>query len=103
MPLSRASCGVAKSIGLPSSRISPSSWRNTPEIALMSVDLPAPLSPASATTWPGATSNETRFSACTAPNAFETLRTERIGSLGKTPSRQPALRLIDKHGDDDDG
>ena len=35
----------------------------TPEMALMMVDLPAPLSPASATTSPGWTSNDTPFSA----------------------------------------
>src|SRR5271169_4797017 len=104
MPFSRASCGVAKLIGSPASRMSPASWRKTPEIALMIVDLPAPLSPASATTCPGLTSNDTWFSACTAPKAFDTLRTERIGweSLNLPPSRQVALRLVDQHRHDDD-
>src|SRR5208283_4693130 len=84
-------------------RISPASWRNTPEIALMIVDLPAPLSPASATTSPGWTSKDTAFSACTAPKAFETFRTDRIGSasLNLSPSRQAALGLVDEHGNDD--
>src|SRR5579871_1573106 len=104
MPLSRASWGVAKLIGCPPSRISPESWRNTPEIALMIVDLPAPLSPASATTSPGWTSKDTLFSACTAPKAFETLRIDRIGaaSLNLPPSHQPALGLVDEDRDDDD-
>src|SRR5271166_5750034 len=104
MPLARASCGVANLIGLPPSRMSPSSWWNTPEIALMIVDLPAPLSPASATTSPGNTSNDTRLRACTAPKAFETLRTERMGSpsFNLAPSHQAALRLIDQHRHDDD-
>ena len=39
-----------------------------PEMILISVDLPAPLSPTSATTSPGATSRLTSVSACTAPN-----------------------------------
>src|SRR5271167_188998 len=102
MPFSRPSWGVAKLIGSPPSRISPSSWRNTPEIALMIVDLPAPLSPATATTWPGKTSNDTRFSACTAPKVFETLRTERIGSLNLSSSQQAPLGLVDEHRYDDD-
>src|SRR5271167_2923864 len=104
MPLARASCGVANLIGLPPSRMSPSSWRNTPEIALMIVDLPAPLSPASATTSPGCTANDTRLSACTAPKAFDTLRTERMGfsSLNRSSSHQAALGLIDEYRDDDD-
>src|SRR5271165_4076868 len=104
MPFSRASCGVEKAIGLPSSRISPESWRNTPEIALMMVDFPAPLSPASATTSPGWTSNDTPFKACTAPKAFETLRTERIGSasLNLSPSHEATLGLVDEHRNDDD-
>ena len=39
--------------GWPSNSSSPSSGGNTPEMILISVDLPAPLSPASATTSPG--------------------------------------------------
>src|SRR5208337_1588280 len=92
MPFSRPSWGVAKLICSPPRRMSPSSWRNTPEIALMIVDLPAPLSPASATTSPGWTSNDT-------------WRTERRGaeSLNLSPSpQQAALRLVDEHGDYDD-
>src|SRR5271170_4780718 len=104
MPFSRASCGVAKAIGSPPSRISPESCRKTPEIALMMVDLPAPLSPASATTSPGWTSNDTAFSAWTAPKAFETFRTDKIGSasLNGSPSHQATLSLVDEHRDDDD-
>src|SRR5208337_640560 len=104
MPFSRPSWGVAKLIGSPPRRISPASWRNTPEIALMIVDLPAPLSPASATTSPGWTSKDTAFSACTAPKDFETFRIDRIGSasLNLSPSHQAALGLVDEHRNDDD-
>src|SRR6185369_14869788 len=71
----------------------------------MTVDLPAPLSPASATTSPGWMSNETLLSACTPPKCLETLRTARMGatSLNLTPSDEAALELVDQHGDDDDG
>src|ERR1700691_4624592 len=103
MPLSRASCGEAKATRRPSSTISPSSAWNTPEIALISVDLPAPLSPASATTSPGKTSSETLVSAWTPPKCLETPRTTRIGerSLNLPPTQKTTLRLIDQHGDDD--
>src|SRR3954451_8750788 len=120
MPLSRASCGLVNAVRLPSSRISPSSYWNTPEIALITVDLPAPLSPATATTSPGWTSKDTLLSACTPPKCLETLRTERIGapsfnpasfnpaslnpaSLNGAPSHETALGLIDQHGNNDDG
>src|SRR5882724_8861964 len=103
MPLSRASCGLENAVRLPSSRISPSSYWNTPEIALITVDLPAPLSPATATTSPGWTSNDTLLRACTPPKCLETLRTERIVSLNGAPSHEAALGLIDQHGNDDDG
>src|SRR5690348_1772500 len=109
MPLSRASCGLENAVFLPSSRISPPSYWKTPEIALITVDLPAPLSPAKATTSPGWTSSETLFSACTAPKCFETLRTERMGawligvSLNLAASaHETALGLVDQDRDDDD-
>src|SRR5689334_3070303 len=103
MPLSRASCGLTKAMRRPSSRMSPSSYWKTPEIALMTVDLPAPLSQASVTTSPACTSNETLLSACTLPKCFETWRTERMGavSLNVAPSGEAALGLIDQHRDDD--
>src|ERR1700733_3563776 len=104
MPFSRASWGVAKWIGSPPSRMSPSSWRNTPEMALMIVDLPAPLSPASARPSPGCTSNDTRSSACTAPKASETLGPERIcpALVTLSPTHSRTLRLTDEHRYDND-
>src|SRR5271170_4705813 len=103
IPLSRASCGEEKETRRWSSSISPlSSWK-TPETALIRVDLPAPLSPARATTSPGCTSSETRASACTAPKCLVALRTARIGarSFNLAPSEIPALRLVDQYGNDD--
>jgi hypothetical protein len=43
-------------------RTSPSSMRRMPEIALRSVDLPAPLAPRSVTTAPAGTSTDAPFS-----------------------------------------
>src|SRR5437016_993817 len=50
-----------------------------PATHLISVDLPAPLSPTSAMTSPSRTSKFTASSACTAPKLFETSRSSRVG------------------------
>ena len=47
---------------------------------LISVDLPAPLSPTSAMTSPAFTERLTSVSACTEPNDFETPRSSRVGT-----------------------
>jgi hypothetical protein len=71
-PLSRASAGVkcARSTVAPSTVIAPSSARTAPVMTLIRVDLPAPFSPTSACTSPGARSNDTPFSARTPANDF---------------------------------
>jgi hypothetical protein len=56
-----------KATGRPAKRISPPSSRWTPLIAFTSVDLPAPLSPSSATTSPSPTVSPAPSSARTAP------------------------------------
>src|SRR3954454_6010199 len=60
MPRRRASCGDRMLTGTPSIAIEPTSAGCAPESALMRVDLPAPLSPTSATTSPASTSNRRR-------------------------------------------
>ena len=50
-----------------------------PAMHLMSVDLPAPLSPTSAMTSPDRTSKSTSVSACTEPNVFVRSRISRSG------------------------
>src|SRR6188472_3171147 len=50
-----------------------------PAMHLMSVDLPAPLSPTSAITSPSRTSKSTSVSACTDPNVFDRSRISRSG------------------------
>src|ERR1700752_5248877 len=52
-----------------------------PAMHLMSVDLPAPLSPTSAITSPARTSKSTSVSACTEPKFFDTPRSSRSGSV----------------------
>src|SRR5919202_2735343 len=51
---------------------------------LISVDLPAPLSPTSAITSPSRTSKSTSWSACTEPKLFETSRSSRVGGFAFT-------------------
>src|SRR4051812_9359440 len=53
-----------------------------PEMALISVDLPAPLSPTSATTSPAPTSKSTSVRASTAPKRLVTPLTSRRGFSG---------------------
>src|SRR5436305_11873324 len=65
--------------GLPSKSTSPSSNGWMPAIDLISVDLPAPLSPTRAITSPSRTSKSTSFSACTDPNDLETPRNSSVG------------------------
>src|SRR5919201_4050932 len=51
-----------------------------PATDLISVDLPAPLSPTSAITSPSRTSKSTSVSAWTDPNDLETSRSSRVGA-----------------------
>src|SRR5215213_1157910 len=81
MPRRAASFGPWIDTGEPSKRISPSSTGWIPAMHLISVDLPAPLSPTRAMTSPAATRKSTWYSAWTAPNRFETPRSSRTGWL----------------------
>src|SRR5579871_4405191 len=60
-----------------------------PETILISVDLPAPLSPTRPSTWPAATSMSTRANACTAPKRLLMPCNSSNGVLAFT-----ALRLL---------
>src|SRR5690242_17648902 len=66
-----------------------------PEIVLTSVDLPAPLSPTSATTSPGRTSKSTSWSACTGPKRLLTPFSARSGPFAFTRATRPRFRLSD--------
>src|SRR3954454_20261147 len=65
--------------GSPSKRISPLSAVYVPATHLISVDLPAPLSPTSAITSPWRTSKSTSVSARTEPKSLEAARTSSVG------------------------
>src|SRR4029077_1339114 len=79
MPSLAASFGPWIWTSSPSNRISPLSGECVPAMHLISVDLPAPLSPTSAITSPLRTSKSTSVSACTDPNDFVMLRSWRSG------------------------
>ena len=67
MPAVRASMGERKLTGVPLMRISPASGVTAPASALMSVDLPAPLSPITARISPGMRSKSAWSIAVTRP------------------------------------
>src|SRR3954466_14799101 len=78
MPSLAASLGPAIFTGLPSKKICPSSIGWMPATDLISVDLPAPLSPTSAITAPLGPWKSTSVSGWTEPNRFVTPRSSRI-------------------------
>src|SRR5436190_1419856 len=61
----------------PSICIVPCVGRKFPATTLTRVDLPAPLSPISPTTWPGSSDSETSLRAWIAPKCFETFFSSR--------------------------
>jgi hypothetical protein len=67
MPRRRASSGPWNRTGWPSSSTSPSSGVMAPDSTLIRVDLPAPLSPITASTSPSRSSKSTPPSAVTWP------------------------------------
>src|SRR3954452_11202121 len=95
MPRRVASVGEPTDTGRPSNRYSPSSPGWIPAIALISVDLPAPLSPTRATTSPASTSKSTPVRASTAPKRLLTPRASRsrFGTAG--PLLMCCLLLLD--------
>src|SRR4051812_29417063 len=97
MPSRDASFGLWMCTTSPSKRISPESTGWIPAMHLMSVDLPAPLSPTRAMTSPAATRKSTWYSAWTAPNRFETPRSSRTGWLsviGSDPCLRAEIRVL---------
>src|SRR5262245_54837296 len=80
MPSAAASRGVRIRTGFPSQKICPWSGAKIPAMVLIVTDLPAPLSPISAVTWPAGSSRSTSWSACTGPKFFETPLRRRRGS-----------------------
>src|ERR1700754_214147 len=74
MPSTEASWGEPNDAGWPSKRTSPESYDWTPARPLISVDLPAPLSPTSALTRPGWTSMSTPLSTSTGPKLLRMSR-----------------------------
>src|SRR3954466_8176891 len=70
---------------------------------LMSVDLPAPLSPTRPTTSPGMISRLTSLTAVRPPKRLTRLRTESIASISARlrSTGDHVTRLVDEHREDD--
>src|SRR3954447_23755588 len=85
MPSLLASVGPWIATGSPSNSTSPAPIGWVPATHLISVDLPAPLSPTSAVTSPARTVKSTPCSTCTGPKCLSTPRSCRIGSVTTTP------------------
>src|SRR5262245_48568897 len=86
-PSLRVSAGEARRRSLPPTSTVPSSGARKPLATPSSVDFPEPFSPTSACTSPARQSTLTSWSACTAPNAFETPRSESTTALMGGPVR----------------
>src|SRR6187397_1271005 len=79
MPTLRASAGEAKRTATPSTRTSPSSGWTAPARIFMSVDFPAPFSPTTAWTMPGAMARSTPVRAWIPPYALRRSTTSTAG------------------------
>src|SRR5919106_2133577 len=71
MPWALASAGLLKPTVRPSNQMRPLLGSSEPETILIKVDLPAPLSPSSASTSPARTSKLTSSSAVTGPKCLD--------------------------------
>src|SRR5262245_11515279 len=80
MPAASDAAGLRKTIGAPSSRISPASGCSTPASTRIKVLLPAPFSPISATASPRCTTKSTAESACTPGKPLSTPRASSNGA-----------------------
>ncbi len=90
MPRSSASRGDENWTGWPSMSIAPRSGWKTPDRILMSVDLPAPLSPRRQLTSPARTDSETVSRAMTRPKSLDTSRASSTGTAPES-ARAPCL------------
>ena len=79
MPALARLSGDVLSSSLPSSRITPSTWRCRPMTERSSVVLPAPLRPTRVTTSPGLTASETSVRTRASPYQAETPWTSSTG------------------------
>src|SRR5260221_6793837 len=86
MPRALASRGLSNSIASPSIKIVPDVGLCTPASVLVSVDLPAPLSPSRQSTSPAWTFTEMSWSTSIGPKDLLTSRSSRIGVAIARPS-----------------
>src|SRR5829696_6384807 len=100
MPTSRASRGEEKATGWPSTRYAPLVGWWTPASVLISVDLPAPLSPSRHITSPRPTVIDTPERAITEPKCLMMLRTSMRGvsfAISALPSDLLTDEVVEEH------
>src|SRR4051794_12507844 len=102
MPSERAWSTERSSVSSPLMNSRPSSGFWKPEMILISVDLPAPLSPSSPSTSPLPRRRFTSRSAVTGPKRLPTFSTRRTSSDTAPPPYTPDIDVDDHRGDDRD-
>src|SRR5689334_1707167 len=103
MPRSSASGGESKATGAPSTRYVPALGGCTPARILISVDLPAPLSPSRQWTSPRRSWRLTSWRAATVPKTLLTPSSSRRCSAGAMSPRSrdaAAHVVVEQHGDE---
>src|ERR1700742_240897 len=100
MPSERAWSTDRSSVSPPLTNRRPASGFWKPEMILISVDLPAPLSPSSPSTSPLRRCRLTSRSAVTGPKRLETCSTRRTSSDTAPPSHTADVDVDDHRGDD---
>src|SRR3712207_2375315 len=106
MPRSRASRGELKTTGRPSTRYCPEVGWCTPASVLMSVDLPAPLSPRRHITSPRPTRIDTPESAITEPKCLTRSRISMRGAgddILALPRHFLADEVVEQHREEQHG
>src|SRR5690606_20152249 len=104
MPRAIASRGLSKTTGSPSIRISPLVGLWTPDMVLMKVDFPAPLSPSRQWHSPAMTDTDTPASAITEPKCFSMFRSSISGfsDISALPRDQAADIGVENNGEQQD-
>src|ERR1041384_6971679 len=103
MPRSSASRGESRGTGVPSTRYVPALGGWTPARILISVDLPAPLSPSRQWTSPRRSRRLTSWRAATVPNRLLTPSSSRMWSaraMSPRPRDAAAHVVVEQHGDE---
>src|SRR5579863_1050404 len=99
MPRREIRSGLRPAISCPSKTTRPDDGGRSPDSKLMSVDLPAPLGPITAWTWPNWSSSETSLTAASPPKRFDRVSVRRMGSGTARLQAAQRVHLLQQSGD----